>query len=110
MSGYWVESEPGTVHEITFEEWKADWLDDERRKVARTDLDGFIVSTVHLGLDHRFGDGPPLIYETMVFDQREGSESPWTEIYGERYTYRADAVTGHARAVEWVLAGRPERT
>lgn len=28
---------------------------------------GYIISTVWLGLNHAYGDGPPLIYETMVF-------------------------------------------
>lgn len=50
------------------------------------------VSTVYLVLDHSFGDGPPVLWESMVFggpideDQR-------------RYTSRADAVTGHAELV-----------
>jgi hypothetical protein len=26
-----------------------------------------VVSTVFLGLDHSFGEGPPLLFETMVF-------------------------------------------
>ena len=32
-----------------------------------------LVSTVFLGLDHRFGsDGPPLWFETMIFTDGEG--------------------------------------
>jgi hypothetical protein len=45
------------------------------RVVARDELeDGTVVSTVFLGLDHQFGDGPPLLYETLVFpvDDSEG--------------------------------------
>lgn len=43
------------------------------RQVARTELPGGIeVSTVFLGLDHAWGDGPPMLFETMVFIAGEG--------------------------------------
>jgi hypothetical protein len=41
------------------------------------------VSTVFLGLDHQWGDGPPMIFETMVFggehDQYQDRCSTWDE-------------------------------
>ena len=37
------------------------------RRVAQTTIEGYSVSTVFLGLNHRFGDGPPLLFKTMVF-------------------------------------------
>lgn len=41
------------------------------------------VSTVFLGVDHQYGDGPPLIFETMIFggvhDQEQWRCSTWTE-------------------------------
>lgn len=50
------------------------------------------VSTVWLGLDHSFddGDGPPMIFETMVFDS-EGEDE-----YTERYSTEDEALAGHA--------------
>lgn len=30
------------------------------------------VSTVWMGLNHQYGDGPPLIFETMVFEVKDG--------------------------------------
>jgi len=40
----------------------------KERQLAVTDVGGYRVSTVWLGLDQRFGGyGPPLIFETMVF-------------------------------------------
>jgi len=44
------------------------------KRVAETDLpDGRWVSTVWLGLDHRFGssEAEPLIFETMVFESKD---------------------------------------
>ena len=54
------------------------------------------VSTVFLGLDHRFEDGPPVVFETMCFGgSLEGNE--------ERYSTKAEAEAGHAR---WVQKAR----
>lgn len=47
------------------------------------------VSTVFLGLDHNWGDGPPLLFETMVFGGLLDGEM-------DRYATKADALIGHA--------------
>jgi len=47
------------------------------------------VSTVFLGIDHNLGgDGPPVLWETMVFGGALDGEQ-------RRYTSRADALRGH---------------
>jgi hypothetical protein len=50
-------------------EWASFFEDQERRRVEWTDIGRDIqVSTVFLGLDHRYsGEGPPLVFETLVF-------------------------------------------
>lgn len=48
-------------------EW-AHWFETADRHVAETYIGESYVSTVFLGLDHSFGDGPPLLFETLVFD------------------------------------------
>lgn len=48
--------------------------DVDARRIARTVVGQFTVSTVHIVLDHSMtldGSGPPLIFETMVFDADE---------------------------------------
>lgn len=47
----------------------ANWFESGDRFVARTkcSCDTCFVSTIFLGLDHSFGDGPPVLFETMVF-------------------------------------------
>lgn len=49
------------------------WTSDHwnKRRVAQTQVANKIVSTVFLGLDHSWGDGPPLLWETMVFPDNE---------------------------------------
>lgn len=58
------------------------------------------VSTVWLGLDHNWGGGPPLIFETMLFGYPE-EDSPMT-----RYHSEAAARCGHARVVSDLREGR----
>lgn len=51
------------------------------------------VSTIFLGMDHRFGgDGDPVLFETLVFGGPLAGDM-------ERYTTYADAERGHAEMV-----------
>ena len=61
------------------------------------------VSTVFLGLDHRhFGEGPPILYETLVF----GGALDGTM---ERYATREEAAIGHQEMCARVTAALPPR-
>lgn len=79
-------------------EWAAWFEGTKNRIVAQTEVaDGVAVSTVFLGLDHQFGSGPPLLFETMVFG------GPLDEDQ-ERYSTWAAAERGHAATVGRVRA------
>ncbi len=72
------------------------------RKVAKENVLGLKISTIFLGLDHRLGgDGPPLLFETMVF--REGD---WTDLECQRYEHYEEALAGHSAIVQDVRDGR----
>jgi hypothetical protein len=64
------------------------------RLLARDEIGNVTISTVFLGIDHGWGSGPPILWETMIF------HGPLDQTQ-ERYTSRADALAGHAR---WVNA------
>lgn len=66
-------------------------------------VDDLEVSTVFLGLDHRYYrcDGPPILWETLVFGPED---HPWTH-HMERYSSEADAIAGHERIVAAIKAG-----
>lgn len=53
------------------------------------------VSTVFLGMDHSFGDGSPVLFETMIF----GGEH---DQYQERYCTWDEAEKGHQIACDLV--------
>lgn len=69
----------------------------KNRIVAKTEISSNIrVSTIFLGIDHGFGDeGPPLLFETMVFGGPADSTM-------ERYSTWNEAEQGHEAIVETV--------
>lgn len=60
---------------------------------------GYRVSTVFLGLDHSFGEGPPVLFETMVFSDEE--DNPLNQEM-RRYCTLEEAEEGHQAVVEMV--------
>lgn len=88
-----------TVREAELLEW-ARWFEDnpKKRVVKQDELpNGYWISTIFLGLDHSFGSGPPLIFETMAFKRGERLE----EVDMNRYTTWDEAMEGHKKMVEW---------
>lgn len=79
-------------------EWERRFGDSAYKRVAEATLaDGTWVSTVWLGLNHNWGAGPPLIFETMVFPSKDG---PFSEQETDRYATEAEALAGHAAIVK----------
>jgi hypothetical protein len=57
------------VLEPDFLKW-ASWYENANRRVAETHVGTFCVSTVFLGLNHCWSDGAPILWESMVFDEK----------------------------------------
>ena len=70
---------------------------DKMRRVALTETPYGVVSTVFLGIDHQYGVGPPILFETMVFN------CPLDEIQ-QRYSLYKEALEGHEAVVRQVRA------
>lgn len=76
----------------------ATWLEDSlNRRVAGDWVNGIQVSTVFLGVDHSFGEGPPLLFETMIF-------GGWHDQYQVRCSTWEEAEAMHLKA--WGLVRR----
>lgn len=89
-------------------EWAAQH-ESAQRIVAQDKIGKTLVSTVFLGIDHSFGGGPPLLFETMIFPNHGNKPSKnligdkrFMESYMERYSTWDQAEAGHKRAVEGV--------
>lgn len=86
----------------SLKEWGETWYAD--RPVAHDIVGDARVSTVFLGIDHRFfGDGPPLVFETMIFGG-PANESQF------RYSSYDEALDGHRTCVDELKAIQKEKT
>lgn len=73
----------------------------ENRFDLKTKIGKYTISTVDLGLDHSFGIGEPLYYETMIFNWEDEEENIF-DFYQERYTTEEEARAGHEKAIDYV--------
>lgn len=90
--------EPVPMYDIV--EW-AKWTEqsyrDGSRIVMQTTLPNKIrISTVFLGLDHAFGSGLPLLFESMIFGGKNDEVM-------QRYSTWDEAQEGHDNAVNYYL-------
>lgn len=75
-----------------FMEW-AKWFENGDRRVALTHINESVyVSTVFLGMDHWFGDGPPMLFETMTFGGPHAQDCDRCSTWEEAETQHAAAV------------------
>ena len=89
---HWILDDAGRpVEEPDVLKWAA-WIEEtSNREIAQHKIGDVLLSTVFLGLDHSFGRGPPLLYETMIFGGEHDQEQ-W------RYSTHEEAIEGHAKA------------
>lgn len=76
-----------------------------RTRITSTTTPGveWDVSTVWLGVNYNHAlDGPPIIFETMVFGDGDGDQ------YMQRYATEEEARAGHAETVALVAATVPD--
>lgn len=84
---YVLNSEMVPVPTINIVDWFM-WID-AHRKLFSTQIGKVLISTAFLGCDCSYGDGPPMLFETMVFWEDEGD--------GEKMRYETfeQALEGH---------------
>ena len=80
---------------VQWGKWISSW---KNKHVAQTTKGSITVSTVFLGIDHKFPDwetGPPILFETLIFGGRYDQEQ-W------RYCTWEEAEEGHKKACQLV--------
>lgn len=100
------------IRALNFLTW-ARWYETADRRVVETRTKLFWISTVFLGINYNWGDGPPHIYESMAFLQPRKrdiaavlGDSPLIGA-GElcdRYSTRDQSIAGHIAMVTECLA------
>ena len=101
MSGWYELNEDGTTTALPDGAYPARF-DADHKRIAESTVGGMWVSTVFLGLNHQLDDGPPLLFETMVFPERGN----YSEMLCWRYTTKTDAAACHAFLVAELEAGK----
>lgn len=81
---------------VTMAAWSRWFANFGNRRVAVDQTRFFEVSTVFLGLNHQWGKGPPLLFETMVFER----EATIKELFGGRL-FPARASVDQWRYASW---------
>lgn len=85
---YHRDGTPGEFLEVAAE-WEAG------HTLASDEVGKYWVSTIWLFVDHAWGQGDPVLYESMVFKGDDMSD-----LECRRYTTIPDALAGHAELVE----------
>ena len=99
MTHYILNSQ-NQIEEVDLATW-AQWFENNKRHVALTKGDKYVVSTVFLGIDHAFSEGPPVLFETMVFatsDWEKKAALPDEDC--DRYQTFEQAKAGHVSMVK----------
>lgn len=92
MGTYYILDGKTPVEASSIHQW-AIWFESADRVVRKTAVNGDVeISTVFLGLGHQFGDGSPLLFETLVLGG---------ELDGDMWHYSTwhEAEEGHNEVV-----------
>ena len=99
---HWILDKNGEPIPASSEQW-CDWFEkgfmQDNRRVSREKVGGYEVSTVFLGIDHNYGAGPPVLWETMIF-----GPGPLDQHQERCSGSREQAEAMHARMVKKVKA------
>lgn len=99
MSDKYILDADRNVVPASLMEW-ARYFESADRIVRKSVVGEVSVSTVFLGIDHQYGDGPPLLFETMIFG---GQHDQWCA----RCSTWQEAEAQHDQAI-LVLADTPK--
>jgi len=91
MSDFYILDSDNNPITATMEEWSKFNGDRCTKRVAFDENDDVRVSTVFLGMNHNWGEGPPILFETMIFGG-DHDEYQW------RYVTWDEAIAGHKSA------------
>ena len=99
MGMYWVLDENHKAVPTDLETW-AKMCGNREAKIVKQEYrwHWWWVSTVFLGLDHNWDDGPPHLFETMIFFH--GGKRHYADIYQRRYSTWDEALAGHQLVVK----------
>ncbi len=105
LTGKYILDENGyPVEEPDLMKWSRWYENFKNRNIKQETVGNYFISTVFLGLDHSFDyceNNRPILFETMVFDERKKTEHGGSEsVEQERYATKVEALKGHQEMVK----------
>ena len=89
-----------------FDSWEESKIRFDGKRLMKTYVGDYCVSTVWLGINHNFKADEPIVFETMIFNTNTSSYYElYTDKYLERYKSEEEAGRGHLRIVDNIRAG-----
>ena len=104
---YWKMDESGNVQPATMAEGMEYFGNASKKIIARDTINGVLISTVFLVIDHSFDESQPILFETMLFKSDGEGFDPDSNVQ-MRYVSIQDARAGHAKAIEFVQTYFPQ--
>ena len=103
---YYLLNEDHSLRQVPLMEW-SNAFEVMDHTIAWSGNANKYVSTIFLGMDHSlFGEGPPIVFETMVFVNKGTYNEELDQI---RYCSWAAAQAGHKRCVQKYLINQKTR-
>lgn len=84
-----------------FSEQLNEMMINDSKHVKKSDIGNFWISTVWLGINHNWGSGSPILFETMILNKYT---QEWLD-YLVRYSTWDNALIGHENAIQYVKDG-----
>lgn len=110
FESYILEADHSIREAVSMEEVEVQLQDMDSRQVGLWESAGVRVSTVFLCINHAFGEGPPVLFETMLFIDDITLGAPgWLDEAMTRYRTWDEAADGHTLAVATVEIALAEK-
>lgn len=97
---YFILNEDGSVTPVEVREW-AKWYENADRSIAKYAFDKYDLSAVFLGINHNYGEGPPLIFEMMIF-----KKGTYDEVFCERFSTKSETLLRAQELVHLIESGK----
>jgi hypothetical protein len=91
---------------ISHEEYQRLHEDKSYKFIGRSKVGKYLISTVWVGMVFIYESEEPLLFETMVFEIKDG-EVDFNDLYVRKYATEKEAETGHDEVVK-IIRSRPE--
>jgi hypothetical protein len=101
FTNHYILDEQGNPVLADLDTWAA-WIQKAERHVGDEKVGPYRISTVFLGLDHQYGEGPPVLWETMIFRSPADDEDDLDQHQERCSGSKEQAEAMHHKVVELV--------